>query len=134
MPVRVSNGLYIRCFFIYYCCCIVFALLQVNVDSPHRFQCPPEEADRFSLPDIRDHDKEEQFKAGGGFIYYQHLRKAGGTGFCEMAGRCVSRRTALFLVLFVTRGPEISLISGRDEVGCAGWRNPLAPYFQDTPT
>ncbi|CAB1111141.1 unnamed protein product [Ectocarpus sp. CCAP 1310/34] len=51
------------------------------------FQCPATEADRFSLPDIRDHEREKDFKSGEGFIYYQHLRKAGGTGFCEMAGR-----------------------------------------------
>lgn len=59
------------------------------MDSPGRFQCPVSEADRFSFPDLRDHDKEDAFKAGQGFIYYQHLRKAGGTGFCEMAGRQV---------------------------------------------
>ncbi|CAM9519665.1 unnamed protein product, partial [Hapterophycus canaliculatus] len=62
---------------------------KVAVESPDRFQCPVNEADRFSVPDLRDHDKEEAFKAGQGFIYYQHLRKAGGTGFCEMAGRRV---------------------------------------------
>eukprot|EP00904_Undaria_pinnatifida_P002101 jgi/Undpi1/11892/HiC_scaffold_4.g01591.m1 len=36
---------------------------------------------------MRNHEVEAAFKAGNGFIYYQHLRKAGGTGFCEMAGR-----------------------------------------------
>eukprot|EP00752_Nemacystus_decipiens_P012166 g10785.t1 len=60
---------------------------KVAVDSPDRFQCPINEAERFSLPDMREHRSEEAFKAGQGFIYYQHLRKAGGTGFCEMAGR-----------------------------------------------
>ncbi|CAM9814042.1 unnamed protein product [Ectocarpus sp. 12 AP-2014] len=60
---------------------------EIAVDSPDRFQCPASEADRFSLPDIRDHVREKDFKSGEGFIYYQHLRKAGGTGFCEMAGR-----------------------------------------------
>lgn len=73
------------------------------MDSPDRFQCPTSKADRFSLPDMRDHNTEEEFKAGKGFIYYQHLRKAGGTGFCEMAGRQV---------------PEAS-IEGRK-----GWRLP----------
>ncbi|CAM9474717.1 unnamed protein product [Ectocarpus fasciculatus] len=57
------------------------------VGSPDKFECPDREADRFSLPDLRDHDKEEAFKAGQGFIYYQHLRKAGGTAFCDMASR-----------------------------------------------
>lgn len=59
------------------------------VDSPDRFKCPANEAERFSLPDMREHRTEEAFKAGQGFIYYQHLRKAGGTGFCEMATRQV---------------------------------------------
>ncbi|CAM9890825.1 unnamed protein product, partial [Laminaria digitata] len=59
---------------------------QVAVTSPDRFQCPQSEAARFSSPDVRNHENEEAFKEGNGFIYYQHLRKAGGTGFCEMAG------------------------------------------------
>ncbi|CAN0380528.1 unnamed protein product, partial [Ectocarpus sp. 12 AP-2014] len=35
---------------------------QIAVDSPDRFQCPASEADRFSLPDIRDHVREKDFK------------------------------------------------------------------------
>jgi len=65
---------------------------KVDVESPAKFQCPPLEAERFSLPDRRDHQNEHKFKTGQGFIYYQHLRKAGGTGFCEMASRRVYGR------------------------------------------
>lgn len=61
--------------------------LKVSVSSPDKFQCPQDEAERFSYPDVRNHVNEDAFKKGNGFIYYQHLRKAGGTGFCEMAGR-----------------------------------------------
>ncbi|CAM9914593.1 unnamed protein product [Ascophyllum nodosum] len=61
--------------------------LQVCVASPDHFHCPPREEERFSLPDARNRTVEREFKEGKGFIYYQHLRKAGGTGFCEMAGR-----------------------------------------------
>ncbi|CAB1119605.1 unnamed protein product [Ectocarpus sp. CCAP 1310/34] len=68
---------------------VILSPLQVAVDSPDKFECPDREADRFSSPDIRDHDDEEAFKAGRGFIYYQHLRKAGGTAFCDMASRQV---------------------------------------------
>lgn len=76
------------------------------VDSADKFQCPPSEAGRFSLPDLRDHSKEEAFKAGQGFIFYQHLRKAGGTGFCEMAGRQVEGRVGCIVRGFLgfTRG------------------------------
>lgn len=82
-----------------HCCAaaaVVFVALQVAVESPDRFQCPGTEAERFSLPDLRDHEKEAAFKEGQGFIYYQHLRKAGGTGFCEMAGRRVKRKFSFF--------------------------------------
>lgn len=62
--------------------------MQVSVSSPDEFQCPPNKwKGRFSYPDLRNHTAEEEFKNGKGFIYYQHLRKAGGTGFCEMASR-----------------------------------------------
>lgn len=105
----------------------------MNVDSPDRFRCPPKEADRFSLPDIRDHDKEEDFKAGQGFIYYQHLRKAGGTGFCEMAGRQVEgRRCCLF---FCDEGAEISLFLKGKSWSCGREEpfttlTPLLPTFR----
>ncbi|CAM9231942.1 unnamed protein product [Ectocarpus fasciculatus] len=36
----------------------------IAVDSPDKFECPDREADRFSLPYLRDHDKEEAFQAG----------------------------------------------------------------------
>jgi hypothetical protein len=44
--------------------------------------CP---ADRISLPDQRDHAKAAAFRKGTGFLFFQHLRKAGGTHFCTMA-------------------------------------------------
>lgn len=68
---------------------VMYSSLQVAVDSPDEFECPEREADRFSLPDVRDHDNEEAFKAGQGFIYHQHVRKTGGTAFCDMASRQV---------------------------------------------
>lgn len=96
------------------------ALLQVAVQSPDRFQCPADEADRFSLPDIRDHDKEEAYKAGQGFIYYQHLRKAGGTGFCEMAGRRVGTvRGWFFACRLVPRPARLDLFSSGEVDQCA---------------
>jgi len=43
--------------------------------------------DRISLPDQRDHDKDAAFRnnADGTFLFFQHLRKAGGTHFCSLA-------------------------------------------------
>lgn len=64
--------------------------LNVSVESPEDFVCPPKD-ERFSEPDLRDHQREKDFKEGKGFVYYQHLRKAGGTGFCEMASRNMDR-------------------------------------------
>ena len=40
---------------------------------------------RISLPDRRNHTASQRFREGHGMIYFQHLRKAGGTHFCKMA-------------------------------------------------
>ena len=68
----------------------------------HLFPCP---VDRISLPDKRDHTKAEIFRkeiksvihnepianATGSFIFFQHLRKAGGTHFCSVANQNLPR-------------------------------------------
>jgi hypothetical protein len=48
------------------------------------FSCPD---DRITLPDRRNHDKAEAFRNGTltHFLFFQHLRKAGGTNFCALA-------------------------------------------------
>jgi hypothetical protein len=48
------------------------------------FSCPD---DRITLPDQRDNDKAEAFRNGTltHFLFFQHLRKAGGTNFCALA-------------------------------------------------
>jgi hypothetical protein len=48
------------------------------------FPCP---ADRITLPDQRDHSKARAFQSHqeGTFLFFQHLRKAGGTHFCTLA-------------------------------------------------
>lgn len=47
------------------------------------FGCP---TDRITLPDQRDHTKSEAFRQGrDAFLFFQHLRKAGGTNFCSLA-------------------------------------------------
>jgi len=51
-------------------------------DIQQLWSCP---RDRISLPDQRDHSKSKAFKQGSGFLFFQHLRKAGGTNFCTLA-------------------------------------------------
>jgi len=48
------------------------------------FHCP---TNRITLPDQRDHAKAQAFRANepGYFLFFQHLRKAGGTHFCSLA-------------------------------------------------
>ena len=46
--------------------------------------CPPNDK-RISLPERRDQAKAARFRQGKGFLFFQHLRKAGGTHFCSLA-------------------------------------------------
>jgi len=46
--------------------------------------CPSNDR-RISLPEQRDQAKAERFRQGNGFLFFQHLRKAGGTNFCTLA-------------------------------------------------
>ena len=48
------------------------------------FECP---TDRITLPDQRNHDPQLAFRNGTSsyFLFFQHLRKAGGTNFCTLA-------------------------------------------------
>lgn len=48
------------------------------------FTCP---VDRITLPDLRSNEKAQAFRDGeeGSFLFFQHLRKAGGTHFCSLA-------------------------------------------------
>ena len=50
------------------------------------FTCPPVE-ERLSFPDQRDADKAQSYRNHdeGTFIFFQHLRKAGGTNVCSLA-------------------------------------------------
>lgn len=50
------------------------------------FPCPRNE-ERITLPDVRVEQKARDFREGkkGTFLFFQHLRKAGGTNFCSLA-------------------------------------------------
>lgn len=60
--------------------------LSVNIASPQDFSCPSPEQ-RLTQPDLRRMEIAAQFRGGQGFVFFQHLRKAGGTGFCDLATR-----------------------------------------------
>lgn len=55
------------------------------------FPCP---TDRISLPDQRNTDKARAFRNGTEpyFLFFQHLRKAGGTNFCSLAEHNLERK------------------------------------------
>lgn len=55
------------------------------------FACPPS-SERISVPDQRDLNKARDFKQGKNFLFFQHLRKAGGTNFCSLAEKNLKRR------------------------------------------
>ncbi len=68
------------------------AILQLK-DIQNLFPCPIDE--RITLPDQRDHERARKFRQGLSqlkqdkdnfvFLFFQHLRKAGGTNFCTLA-------------------------------------------------
>ena len=68
------------------------AILELQ-DIQSLFPCPVQE--RITLPDQRDHEKARKYRDGLSalkqekedfvFLFFQHLRKAGGTNFCGLA-------------------------------------------------
>jgi hypothetical protein len=68
------------------------AILQLE-DIKSIFPCPTDE--RITLPDQRNHKKSKMYREGLNqlnqnkedfvFLFFQHLRKAGGTNFCTLA-------------------------------------------------
>lgn len=66
-------------------------------DIKKLFPCP---VDRITLPDQRDHARDRAFretiasvpiKSTSTFLFFQHLRKAGGTNFCDLAQKNLLR-------------------------------------------
>jgi hypothetical protein len=77
--------------------------LGVNVEAVDAFMCPtPEE--RLTQPDLRRMEIAAQFREGKGFVFFQHLRKAGGTGFCDLAQRSMPGRTPPYFCMPDNRG------------------------------
>ena len=57
------------------------------------FPCPADDR-RMTLPNVRLEDKARNFRDGkrGTFLFFQHLRKAGGTNFCALATTNLPKR------------------------------------------
>lgn len=55
--------------------------------GPDEFICPTSTVSRIDFPDIVDHSRTAHFKDSvkSTWVFYQHLRKAGGTSFCDLA-------------------------------------------------
>ena len=63
--------------------------------GPEGFTCPYSKSSLVTYPDLINHRLEEEFRKGekGSWVMYQHLRKAGGTGFCDLAKRNMPHET-----------------------------------------
>jgi len=57
------------------------------IRDPSTFECPTDVNQRVDFPSLVDDTNAKRFRDNDpdAFIFYQHLRKAGGTGFCELA-------------------------------------------------
>ena len=77
--------------------------LGVNVESVEAFACPVP-AERLTQPDLRRMEIAAQFREGKGFVFFQHLRKAGGTGFCDLAARSMPGKTPAYYCMPDQRG------------------------------
>lgn len=58
------------------------------------FPCPINNEERITLPDVRVEQKALDFRNGkrGTFLFFQHLRKAGGTNFCSLAEKNLPKK------------------------------------------
>lgn len=58
----------------------------LKVNNPTTFLCPTN-TNKYDYPGISNKSNSINFKNNvkGSFIFYQHLRKAGGTGFCDLS-------------------------------------------------
>ena len=58
-----------------------------GINDANDFKCPSDISQRIDFPSLIDDTNAQKFRNNepGAFIFYQHLRKAGGTGFCELA-------------------------------------------------
>ena len=63
-------------------------------NGPHSFICPLDDSNKLTYPDLINHNISVAFRAhmDGTYILFQHLRKAGGTAFCDLAQSNLERK------------------------------------------
>mmetsp|Transcript_5722 Transcript_5722/g.11077 ORF Transcript_5722/g.11077 Transcript_5722/m.11077 type:complete len:469 (-) Transcript_5722:44-1450(-) len=68
-------------------------VLTIDEIKQQLFSCPRNE-ERITLPDARVEQKALDFREGknGSFLFFQHLRKAGGTNFCSLATKNLPKK------------------------------------------
>jgi hypothetical protein len=84
--------------------------------SPDLFVCPSSPAMRVSSPELVNQTRAEEFRAKkpGTWLFYQHLRKAGGTGFCDLAQSNLPRQQT---------PPYFCMIDNRGSLATAPWND-----------
>lgn len=68
--------------------------LHVKVSTTNEFLCPTSPELRLTLPDKIDHSVPDKFRNGdeGTWVLFQHLRKAGGTAFCDLSTKNLGKK------------------------------------------
>lgn len=91
-------------------------IFNIPTQSPHNWTCPSSAKELISLPDIVNHSRSEFFRANqkGSWLFYQHLRKAGGTGFCDLAQNNLPRKQT---------PPYFCMIDNRGSLATPPWNN-----------
>jgi hypothetical protein len=99
--------------------------LGVHMEDPTSFACPAESL-RVTLPERRNLQTLAGFQEGKGFVFFQHLRKAGGTGFCDLAQRNMPGQCPPYFCMPDDRGtlvtPPWNTTWLLDNVQKRGWR------------
>lgn len=81
------------------------------------FKCPTRTSEYLSLPDIINHTRTQDFINNNpdSWIFYQHLRKAGGTGFCDLAQKNLQRKQI---------PPYFCMIDHKGSLATPPWNSP----------
>jgi hypothetical protein len=86
--------------------------------GPQAFVCPSDAAQRLFDRSMVNESRLQAFREGqpGMYIFYQHLRKAGGTGFCKLASDNLGRRRC---------PPYFCMIDSKGSLATPPWSDPV---------
>lgn len=96
--------------------------LGVKGADPRAFICPKDTTQRLFDASMVNEARLEAFRADapGTYVFYQHLRKAGGTGFCSLASDNEGKRRV---------PPYYCMVDQRGSLGSPPWNN--SAYLED---